>query len=589
MRFVLSLLLITLAALPVQAANEPDTHKPATAVVKSPWPRVIAVRLMVEGLPITAPGAHLQCQREGPDALCPVRRNKRNDWSIEVAKPGNVRLYGFHDANVDNPPHFPGDYEGHGVFPVDERTAAIELLLPRLMHITAPLDNGTPIAGMLVGNCAHKPVFSTLRYAWAPAANINFAWDGGGDDTRYVVRVYRSRCQPFQIGPMIAETFTSETHLQISLPAVGDNEFYLARIEGHRDGKLVADMVTHDSGAHSWNLRFRVSDQTVPRWQILSMASVLVLVLGLIVLAFRRGHGRVAVLAVTLLAGLAGAFWDNRQRQQAEEEAERQQAVAVAKKIKEAERETQADKLSRLVPPPPMEGKAYANVGEIMAAWSGGANAGPAQLARYYTEFHRSIIAYADEAELVMTAVDLMYYLQPEQLPKDHWPRLAETALLLYPHHRRRLDNCVNCRAADTTAGIARNLGQYYVYHGRAKDALVMVTGLLEKRHEEISPHARVDMHEVKAMALKELGRGKEALIALDAGLADVGEISQADSLKRWRDSIANELTSRDKMFKMFILKSSAIGLPMYLSVLKKDELDRIFEFANKKRIKNKG
>ena len=144
--------------------------------------------------------------------------------------------------------------------------------LPRLIHLTRPGDNARSLEGML-RSCTTQPRFDTPRYAWSPAAVVEFAWDPIVAAAEYRYSVVAAPCSPGGQRREILSDRTSATARALRLPPSAGGEHYVFRVEAWKDGRLVGDLYTHDSGAHSWNYRFQVVDASVPRWAYLAAAA----------------------------------------------------------------------------------------------------------------------------------------------------------------------------------------------------------------------------------------------------------------------------------------------------------------------------
>ena len=535
-RFGLWASIILLGLLGVQSAS-------ASQSAHVVWPRDIVVELRFGETPLVAEIASLDCEALTQGNSCQTKLAARNHV-IRFSRPGRYRLFASHDANLANPAHFPGDYEGQLELDVDAKTSQILLPLARLMHVTAPVDNSGPVKGMLGGDCLNKPRVTTPSWSWPAQADVDFAWDASRDGTRYAVRVFRLQCQPFAFKGMVAEIFSEGGQESVRLPVNADDEFYLARIEGYRNAVLVADLWTHDAGAHSFNLRFRVIDGGVPRW---TMAALGLAVLVLLVAAAQGLLGRsgryTTFLCLLLLLTLV-AVWCLRRQQ--EVEAARSQAVQASAQALVRHMAEQAWRRIALPPADTPDGAHYDTDGALLAAWQGGGAAATAASikARYYRDFHRALLAHASDVELVMTAVDLMFHFRPPD--PGHWRLLAQEALKKHADHRRRLDNCAECAAADTVASITASLGRTYLDENKPTQAIQLAVDLLQRRHNDISPYGRVGLHLLHASGQRYAGRYEAAIEVVDRGLADVGETPYAQSLRDLRKLLMQEHSQRE-------------------------------------------
>jgi hypothetical protein len=444
------------------------------------------------------------------------------------------------DENPANPRRYPGDYEAQRSFEVTE--TGLERLvvdLPRLIHLTRPGDNGRSLEGML-RSCATQPTFDTPRYAWTAVAEIEFAWEAivAGAEYRYSVVI--APCAPGGQRQAVSSAHTSETTLKLRLPPTSSGEHYVFRVEAWKDGRLVGDLYTHDSGAHSWNYRFQVVDASLPRWVYIAVgAAVLFVVFGLDqTLSWVDGPRRrrrlwwlvgttVASLAVAGVGVSAYQYWQERQRQRIEVE----QTAAEARR-QARQREFVAAFASAAPRPAWWETVRTPyrvdNVGDLLSAWQGHPHT-PEGERQFFKAAYQGVVDHPDDEHVVATAIDLLYWVErdyPHRLP------LARFGFERYLAHNRRVDNCANCMVGDTTESLALNLSKLEGEAGRYDEALTVCRRLIDARAREVSPYKLAEVWNQMAWLHWRKGERERALDVVRDGIERYGATVRGDDLR---------------------------------------------------------
>ena len=520
----------------------------ASAVPAVAAPARISLDLHFDGQPLepTAP-ADLTCFSGtlGQWVSCGARRREGpGEWMLEGLAPGRYRVHVSIDENRANPRRFPGDYEVQREFEVTETGPdRVVVDVARLIHLTRPGDNARALEGMLT-SCATLPVFETPRFAWAPAARVEFAWEPVVPGAEYRISVTAVSCS--QAGPPqheVLRTTTTATMATLTLPPSAADERYFFWIGAWREERLVGDLYTHDGGAHSWNYRFQVRDASVPRWAYATAAGVLlVLVLGAHRLLgglerARRRRLAVRALAVVVVVALAGSavyvtgdMIQQRERRRAEEERAQIEAERQAR-----QREFVAA-FASAAPRPSWWADVQTpyrvdNVGDLLAAWQGHPRDAEGRGERqFFKAAYQGIVDHPDDEHVVATAIDLLHRVvrdYPHRLP------LAEFGYERYFRHRRRTDNCANCMPGDTTQSIAVNLSQLLSAAGRHDEAITVCRRLLEERGAEVSPYKLAETWDRMAWAHWEKGDRERALEVIREALAKYGDTVRGDQLRR--------------------------------------------------------
>jgi tetratricopeptide (TPR) repeat protein len=464
-------------------------------------------------------------------------------YSLEALEPGKYRMHVSVDENPANPRRFPGDYEAQVSFEIT--TTGPERLvvdLARLIHLTRPGDNARAIEGMLT-SCTKQPQFDTPRFSWGPTAAVDFAWDPivAGAEYRYTLFV-RSCGQP-GAGREILSEQTAKTTTTISVRPAADSEYYVFRVEAWKDDRLVGDLYTHDSGAHSWNYRFRVRNASLPRWTYLAAGAGLAVLL----LGARRffasvdpegrrrrmrglGRGVLVVLMVGAVAGVGYHFYRGQRQRSADAETARHEAEREAR-----QREFIAAFVSAAPRPDWWESVETPyrvdNLGDLLAAWQGYPRGDDGRGERqFFKAAYQGILDHPDDPHVVATAIGLLHWVVRD------YPYRLELARFGYDRyfgHRGRIDNCANCMVGDTSQGLVQNLSQLLTAAGRFDEAIAVCQRLIDERGAEVSPYKLAETWNQMAWAYWHKGERSRAVGIVKEALTRYGGTVRADELKR--------------------------------------------------------
>ncbi|HAH07142.1 MAG TPA: hypothetical protein DCM05_11585 [Elusimicrobia bacterium] len=203
-------------------------------------PMLFSGRLLFEGRPIgeltpAKPGFWFRNEGTGRAAE-EVRSCMRGEgyvfWNLA---PGRYGVQVSVNSNQDNPIGYPGDYQTWHTFDVPPRPdRGTDIDLMRVLHLTAPQDNGRGMGGW-DEPCEKKPAFkSPVTFSWEPV--------GPGVDYRYAV----------DRGEMSS---TRESSATLTLEK-GCHEF---RVYAHRGARRIGYLLTHGTrGGLGWSYSFRV-------------------------------------------------------------------------------------------------------------------------------------------------------------------------------------------------------------------------------------------------------------------------------------------------------------------------------------------
>jgi len=455
--------------------------------------------------------------------------------------PGKYRLHVSIDENPANPRRHPGDYEAQPVFEITaDGPERITVDMPRLIHLTRPGDNGRPIEGMLT-SCDKQPSFETPRYAWTPRATVEFGWEPLVPDAEYRYRVLARPCGRPGGEREVVNASTGDVAVKLALPPAGEGEQYVFRVEAWKSGRLVGDLYTHDGGAHSWNYRFRVRDESIPRWAYGAVAGAgAVLLAGAYRLVAvpdqsrrrRRALALVGFVVAGLVIGGGGATayqWMTAREHERARMAHTAREAARQARLREfvaafATAAPRPDWWERVQTPYKVD-----NIGDLLAAWQGFPRGGVGER-QFFKSAYQGIVDHPDDDHVVATAIMLL-----DHVAADYPQRLglAEFGYTRYFGYRARTDNCANCMIGDTTQSLAVSLSRLYSSAGRHDEAIAACRRLLDERAEDVSPYKLAETWNQLAWAHWRGGDRARALEVIREGIARYGGTVRADELRR--------------------------------------------------------
>lgn len=478
---------------------------------------------------------------------CEVQRSEHaGEYSLRGLAPGKYRMHVSIDENPANPRRFPGDYEAQKIFEVmpEGPPPRLELDVPRLMHLTRPGDNARPLDGMLTG-CATQPRFETARYAWTPRAKIDFGWEPVVEGAEYRYSLFASPCTAAGAPRKLIEDKTLQATLALDLPPLPDNEYYLFRVEAWKDSRLVGDLYTHDSGAHSWNYRFQITDNSVPRWLYFAGTGLMLLVVLLLWKTFsglpaetRRGRLRVflrAGLVVLVLGGIAAggyAYYQTQQRKAQE------QASATTEAERAAKNQEFIAAFTAAAPKPdwweqvetPYRVQSY---GDLMAASQGYPRDDARRVSgerQFFKAAYQGILDHPDDPHIVVTAIQFLHYVVSDYPQRIG---LAEFGVNRYFDYRQRTDNCANCMPGDAVQALALNLSQLYAAANRYNEAIAVNQRLIAERGKDVSPYKLAETWNQIAWTHWHAGERERAIEVAREGLGKYRNTVRGDDLAR--------------------------------------------------------
>ncbi len=160
--------------------------------------------------------------------------------------PGKYQLFGSVNANSENPPDSPGDFEESVVFDVPYEgklgplgisfvEGEVPFMIDKIIHMRLPEDNGDVMKKMKPG-CGNRNLLkSPVRVVWEPLAE--------GLNYKYIVR--RSRCKPYEYGRVVKSgTTEGKTAVSVDLPPTGENELYKLELRAYKGTMQVGHLMT---------------------------------------------------------------------------------------------------------------------------------------------------------------------------------------------------------------------------------------------------------------------------------------------------------------------------------------------------------
>jgi tetratricopeptide (TPR) repeat protein len=508
----------------------------------------LALRFNGEPLTVTAtPEFTCFSYNENRWLNCEARRAQQpGDYSLASLPPGKYRLHVSIDENPANPRLFPGDYEAQKIFEVTPEgpPPRLEVDVPRLLHLTRPGDNARPIDGMLTG-CATQPRFETARVVWTPRAKIDFGWEPVAEGAEYRYSLFALPCTAAGALRKLIDDKTLQATLVLDLPPLPDNEYYQFRVEAWKDGRMVGDLYTHDSGAHSWNYRFRIVDNSVPRWAYFAGAGLVLLVFLMLRKTFgglpaqtrrdrlrRFMRGGIVVLILGAIAAGGYAYYHAQQRKAQE------QASAAVEAERAAKNQEFISAFTASAPKPDWWDKVETpyrvqSYGDLMAAWQGYPRDEKQRVSgerQFFKAAYQGILDHPDDLHIVVTAIQFLHYVVSDYPQRIG---LAEFGVNRYFGYRQRTDNCANCMPGDTVQSLTHNLSQLYSAANRYNEAIAINQRLIDERGKDVSPYKLAETWNQIAWAYWHAGKQERAIGVVREALGKYRDTVRGDDLAR--------------------------------------------------------
>jgi hypothetical protein len=442
--------------------------------------QAIPIQLLFDGLPLLVTAEpEFACLDRARNTWIGCRIERETDgtrYFLSRPAPGEYTLHVKIDENKKNPARFPGDYDLFYAFEVTaDAPAELNIDLPRLMRVKAPWDNDRDLNGMLARPWSEKPGFTISR---SGVATVTFEWDAVVPDAEYTYSIVTARNDPYLEGAEILRGTTTRTKLTVQLPPSPPDHYFRFGISARKDERLVGDFMTHDSGVQSWAYTFVVRSAAAAR------------------VATRPRQSRTSDTA----------------RLEREFVAEWKQRVP-----KPAWWDDVPDSSLRI-----------RSLGDLMTVWQSGTN-DEASRRRFYKLTYEGIVERPRDEDLAAEGIGLMAYVADSD---DRLP-LLEFAVERFFWYTRRLDNCVNCLAGDSSGEMVRDLASSYISHGRHTEAIELIQWLVTERETEVSAYNLALTFETMSRAYWEMNDPAGAKAAIQEGLRRFPDGWQADQLRR--------------------------------------------------------
>lgn len=188
-------------------------------------------------------------QRVNPDV-----RYEKGWLLLNELPPSHYGITLYIDANMQNPPLFPGDLFYSAYLNVDHcETCGCSIFhydLQKIIHLTSPGDNSGKVHLWGV-NCG-------LEHAPFPSP-VDFSWDAIAENVDYNYTVYRISLAPDHSWSMTANGQTKATTVRLSLSPSLENEYYVFQIMAFRSGKPIGVLVSQGLCNYAIGYHFAVS------------------------------------------------------------------------------------------------------------------------------------------------------------------------------------------------------------------------------------------------------------------------------------------------------------------------------------------
>jgi hypothetical protein len=457
----------------------------------------IPIQLLFDGQPLAVTAApEFACLDRTRDKWIGCRIQPEADstrFVLTRPEPGEYTLHIKVDENKKNPARFPGDYDVFFPFEVTASTPVeLRVDMPKLIRVTKPWDNDRDLNGMLAQPWSAKPAITTSR--GSGMASVTFRWDAIAPDAEYSYAITTARNDPYVEGSEVARGTTHDTSVTLRLPPSPAEHYFRFGISAKKDGRLIGDFMTHDSGVQSWAYTFIV---------------------------VRGGASSAATKRTT--------------------RASRPRPARLSATDKEFVAEWQ-----QRVPKPmwwdevPESSLTIDSVGDLLAVWQSGTS-DEATRRRFFRLTYEGIVTHPGDRDLAAEGLGLMAFVAD---PDDRLP-LLEFGVEKFFSYNRRLDNCANCKVGDTSGEMVRDLASAYISHGRAYDAIQLIQRFVAEREADVSEYNLALTFETMSRAYWDLSDVAGAKAAIQEGLRRFPEGWQADQLRRTLDNYEREGSRR--------------------------------------------
>jgi hypothetical protein len=447
----------------------------------------IPIQLLFDGQPLVVTAMpEFACldRTHGKWIGCRIQREAdASRYLLTRPEPGEYTLHIKIDENKKNPARFPGDYDLFHPFEVTAGSPIeLKVDVPKLIRVTAPWDNDRDLNGMLARPWSEKPALRISRESGT--ATVTFEWEAVAPDAEYSYAITTARSDPYIEGPEVARGTTYDTRLTLRLQPSPPEHYFRFGISARKDGRLVGDFITHDSGVQSWAYTFVVRDAAGPA-----------------VATSTARAPRTRPVARPKVDDAFVAEWNQR-----------------------IPRPTWWDEV-------PESSLKIDSIGDLLTVWQSGTSDEDTRR-RFYKLTYEGIVTHPGDRDLAAEGVALMAFVAD---PDDRLT-LLEFAVEKFFSYNRRLDNCANCKIGDTSGEMVRDLASAYVSSGRSYDAIQLIQRFVTEREADVSDYNLALTFETMSRAYWQLNDVSGAKAAIQEGLRRFPEGWQADQLRRTRE-----------------------------------------------------
>ncbi|HUF07820.1 MAG TPA: hypothetical protein VMO47_00780 [Rhodothermales bacterium] len=449
--------------------------------------------------------------------------------------PGRYRMHVGIDEDEGNPDSYAGDYEAIHYFDFATDTRGALLIdVPKLIHLTSPVDNGRSVEGAF-GACRREPDYTVPFISWHRTAPVAFSWDPVADGAEYHVSVRRATCDPYGRLEAIATLETGFTSASFELPRNEEGEHYQFAIEAVRNGRPVGVFHIHDAGTHGWDYRFRVTLED-PNPRIAGVASLgAVFFFFLVALAFMLHTGNRPMAATSLVVLVVSgwlaytAFASYREDHRASRNQVLEARLA-ADELQQSLNVLFLEEWAASVPKPDwwdevaLPDYPIDNVGELLSVWQSGFGRRETRVYRerqFFKGAYQAIVDHPGDRDLASTAIDLMAFIGRDY---PHRREMLELAVRHFFDFDQRTDNCANCMIADRTNSFVVALAQVYVRDEEYEAAISLIERFGDERRTNVSNYAWAETITVLGEAYWKSGNREQAVEVIGREAAISGD-----------------------------------------------------------------
>jgi hypothetical protein len=487
----------------------------------------IRVRLFYAGLPLTYL-AHPDITLRGPQGWISSQVTQNADGSYSMVRPG-PGAYMIHvviDENKSNPGDYPGDYNIFQDFQVtDSQPVELIVHMSKLIHVTAPWDNGKGIDGMLTGSIAQQPLLDMPPLSFK--REIVLTWEPVTEGAEY--RYTLSHTENGEVTQLFQKD-TSETSVTVRLPPSQPGQVYQFNLFARKNGQTIGTLFVHDAGALGWSMSFRVGPARLTVGKILAVVGVL-LVCGILLMKY---PGILAWGVSGLLLLVLGVFLFIPKKQTPTlgggSSASQAQAPAPARAGVD---HAVVEEFKRSVPLPEWWNQVEPELpirdfSELQSVWMSGGTMDTDRGKRFYKSAYKAIDEHPEIPDLVPVGMYLMSVVAADSNTQTALQKFWLDKFYLY---RQRVDNCAHCSEGDTIATMVRSYAENFVQTD-PDQAIALTDRLFKERAADVSDWSQAATLAIRAQALWTKADKPGAIADLEKGLQIYPAGGYADQLR---------------------------------------------------------